>query len=134
MVTNNSRATLKGSSLPDACGAGKRLAHASFALRVAVLVVFQGVENGAELPIAGGLEVFQGVGCACELYEAPRQPRALAGGQDAPGEEPDQPLLGAVGVGFESVFEEVVELLSLRQGQPEVDRSPLALAQRVFST
>jgi hypothetical protein len=61
MVTNNSRAALKEPNLPDAYGAEERLAHAPSDLRVAVPLLLQGVEDGAELSVASGLEVVQGV-------------------------------------------------------------------------
>jgi hypothetical protein len=99
-----SSAALKELNLPDAYETGERLAYAPVGLRVAVLVVLQRVEYGAELPVAGGLEVLQGRRCTGELRQASRQTRAFLGGQDAPGEEAEEIASIGVGVGFDLVF------------------------------
>lgn len=83
------------------------------ALRVAVLVVLQGVEYGAEFFVASGLEVFERGGGTGELGEASRQPGAFAGCQDTPGEETQEaraigPRRG-VRLVFQGVFQQVAE-------------------------
>src|SRR3712207_1100944 len=89
---------------------------------VPVLGALETVQYGAELFVAGGLEILQGLGLAGDGGEARGQARAFPGGEGAPGEE-------AVGTlkdrgreaPLEQVFEGGVQGVGLFYGKAQLD-------------